>query len=42
MRPELARSLAALGAAAGGVRPPASFVVHRGSAAGLETKALPA
>ncbi|HYN41289.1 MAG TPA: ATP-binding protein [Thermoanaerobaculia bacterium] len=40
VRPELARSLVALGAAAGGVRPPASFVVHRGSAAGLETKAV--
>ena len=40
VRPELARSLVALGAAAGGARPPASFVVHRGSAAGLETKAV--
>jgi predicted AAA+ superfamily ATPase len=40
VRPELARSLAALGAAAGGATPPASFVVHRGSAVGLETRAL--
>lgn len=40
VRPELARSLVALGVAAGGATPPASFVVHRGSAAGLETRAL--
>ena len=40
VRPELARSLAALGAAASGTRPTTSFVVHRGPAAGLETKAL--
>ncbi|MBK6407961.1 MAG: ATP-binding protein [Holophagales bacterium] len=40
VRPELARSLVALGVAAGGAGPPASFVVHRGTAAGLETKAL--
>ncbi|MBK9964023.1 MAG: DUF4143 domain-containing protein [Holophagales bacterium] len=40
VRPELARSLVALGVAAGGAGPPASFVVHRGTAAGLETRAL--
>ncbi len=42
VRPELARSLLALGAAAasGPAGAPTSFVVHRGSAAGLETKAL--
>jgi len=40
VRPELARSLVALGAAAGGARPPAAFVVHRGPAAGVETTAL--
>ncbi len=40
VRPELARSLATLGAAAGGARPPAVFVVHRGPAAGVETTAL--
>lgn len=40
VRPELGRNLAALGAAAGGVAPPAAYVVHRGPAAGLETRAL--
>ena len=40
VRPELGRSLAALGAAAGGAHPPASFLVHRGAAAGVETKTL--
>ncbi len=40
VRPDLARSLVALGAAAGGTRPPAAFVVHRGAAAGVPSAAL--
>ena len=40
VRPDLARSLVALGAAAGGTRPPAAFVVHRGAAAGVASAAL--
>lgn len=41
-KPELARSLATLGSAAGAKRssPLISFLVHRGSAAGLTTNAL--
>ena len=42
VRPELARGLATLGSAAGAKRssPLISFLVHRGSAAGLTTNAL--
>ena len=40
VRPDLARGLVALGAAAGGTRPPAAFVVHRGAAAGVASAAL--